>query len=344
MKDLTVNRFGDFKLFAYPGEIQSCLESRPETLISFELHPTNRCQSRCPKCFCGHLRADECLDFEEACAYMRQAAAMGAKSVIFSGGGEPLLHGDFVKMVMAARNIGLKVGVNTNGLALDLIDIESLVGAASYVRVSLDAGTAEMYQMTHGLRSGRYDRVLRNMSLLSAARNRTGSSCVLGSGYLTDARTVIFAEMDAFISVSAEAGLDFAQFRPFQKDFTPIEPHFGVLREKFRDDIRVVASMQKYGRFSDLNYRPYQKCWSHNFVTIIGADAKLYPCCELTLDPRYALGDLRQECFGSIWSKKEKIIRKIDIISCNPFCRGDLLNRAMAQINNLRSSPHSDFL
>lgn len=344
MESLNVNRFGNWKLFGYPKEISACLDGNLNTLISFEIHLTNKCQSRCPRCFCGHLRGNQSLAKQEACSFMQQAKKLGAKSVIFSGGGEPALHSDFVEVAAQAKGMGFKIGVNTNGLSLHKIDLDTLVKIASYIRISLDAGTPEMYNITHGLDDSDFQSVLVNLKLLSEAKRRNSVECVLGTGYLTDERTVIYREMEAFVEVSAEAGFDFAQFRPFQGNFTPIEPCFTKLESKFGDDIAVVASAQKYGRFDDLNHRPYEKCWSHNFVTIIGADAKLYPCCELTLDPRYALGDLRQDELEKIWQKKEEVIGQIDLSKCNPFCRGDMINRAMEHIVGLRANLHSDFL
>lgn len=283
--------------------------------------------------------------WDEVASYIDQACKLGAKSVVFSGGGEPFCHPQVVDAIEYAHASNLKVGIITNGLLLDQFDLYRVLKASNFLRVSLNAGTTRMFQLVQGLGKQSFERVLRNLHYLVKVKHETGSHCVIGAGYLTGHETMDVFEMEQFIKVSSDVGLDYAQFRPFQRDLTPINLSFANdLIKQYSDKIQVVFSWQKYEHFADTDLRPYTTCYSSYFITIIGADAQVYSCCELTLRPEWSLGNLRITSLDEIWKQKTEILNKIDIRLCNPFCRGDVINRAMNEVVRLRNNFHSSFL
>lgn len=83
-----------------------------------DMELTERCNNNCIHC-CINLPVDDRaakkreLSTEEAKRILREAAALGALSVRFTGG-EPLLRKDFVELYLFARRLGLKVLIFTN--------------------------------------------------------------------------------------------------------------------------------------------------------------------------------------------------------------------------------------
>ena len=72
--------------------------------------------------------------------------------LILSGSGEPLTNDDVSSMIEYTNKSGIDIAVITNGSALHRYPVnEILVKYASWMRVSLDAGTQETRQKIHGI-------------------------------------------------------------------------------------------------------------------------------------------------------------------------------------------------
>ncbi|WP_258364063.1 pyrroloquinoline quinone biosynthesis protein PqqE [Halomonas sp. LBP4] len=107
---------------------------------------TYRCPLQCPYCsnpldFAAHR--DE-LSTDEWIETMRQARAMGAVQLGFSGG-EPLVRDDLEALVAEARQLGFYTNLITSGLGLDEARIVALREAGlDHIQISLQAGDAEV--------------------------------------------------------------------------------------------------------------------------------------------------------------------------------------------------------
>jgi sulfatase maturation enzyme AslB (radical SAM superfamily) len=116
--------------------------------LSIQIEITNRCNNRCAMCYryLAEPGAPDYLKVEEVRSVCQQATALGVKSVIFSGG-EPTLRGrDFEAMLRDAGASGLAIGVLTNGLSLAPTMFDTLVDEATWIRVSVDAGSNDVYE------------------------------------------------------------------------------------------------------------------------------------------------------------------------------------------------------
>ena len=89
-----------------------------------------------------------------------ELARLRTKSIIFSGGGEPVLHRDFVEILNHAIDAGFTVGVVTN-LATDRSEVIDALARASWVRVSLNASNDDEFQRVHRPKGGgRFEDIL----------------------------------------------------------------------------------------------------------------------------------------------------------------------------------------
>lgn len=84
-----------------------------------ELHPTDRCTTRCFFCSTRWRREKAELPLATIVALGRQMKEAGTRSILLSGGGEPLAHRETEAMLetLAATGIPL-AGVTTNGVGL----------------------------------------------------------------------------------------------------------------------------------------------------------------------------------------------------------------------------------
>lgn len=87
--------------------------SKPLTLLFL----INRgCNLRCA--FCDLWEGRENVPLEQAAALFGEAARIGTRTVVLTGG-EPLIHPEFFAIVAAARAAGLSVNVTTNGTLVE---------------------------------------------------------------------------------------------------------------------------------------------------------------------------------------------------------------------------------
>lgn len=321
------------KILGYMDKVHSFL-SIGKTLIVAELDLTNRCNNRCPACVGRNTVKDE-LTWEEILRIADGLQELDCKGVILSGGGEPLLHPRFIQTLDLLKQKGVKIGVNTNGLALDQAKAEAIAKYCEYCRISLDCGEAKLYQETHGMDEKAFAAVLDNIRLLANVKQKTGLSLRLGTGFLTNKETT--GQMESFVKLSKECGVDFAQFRPFQEDTTDISERYEQLKAQYEDErFSVLASLQKYRAFKKGRTKPYDRCRGMFFSTVITANARVYACLHHRQDPRYLIGDMREgKSLVQIWNsyRKWQVFEAIDVQGCPAFCRNDAINRTLAGLD-----------
>lgn len=329
--------FGQNKILNHPEKIGNWLKGRDGTLVTVEIDMTNRCDQHCPYCSGGRGDNQESLSLAEAKDYLTQLVRAGVRGVIFTGGGEPLLNRATLEAVWYARELQVQVGFITNGLSLKKPAMEAILANCSWCRISLDAGSVEIYRKTHGMNELTFNAVVNNIREMVRRKADLQSSCTIGIGYLTGKDMV--GGMEDFAKLAQDLKVDYGQFRPFHYDKTDVRDEIERLKRKYPV---VTASIQKYERFGDKIERPYNQCHGVHFATTIGADAKVYICCHMRGIKKYCLGDLRESSFKEIWRKRWKIFSQIDFKDCPPFCRCDEFNRLLVEIK--KEKQHVDFL
>ncbi len=119
--------------------------------ISINLDLTTACNYRC----------DHCIDWdilnsahkhreEELRASIRLMAERGLRSVILIGGGEPTLYPGFADFVKFLKTLRLQVSVVSNGgRGARLLDAIGHMEERDWIRLSLDAGSNELFIAMH---------------------------------------------------------------------------------------------------------------------------------------------------------------------------------------------------
>lgn len=107
--------------------------------IHLQLIPTNNCNGNCPWCSCAGVNRRAELSFDEICSILKFFVSNGTRAVTITGGGEPTLHPHFYSIVKTANDLGLSIGIVSNGLKFRRGTIEHadyLSGACDWVRIS----------------------------------------------------------------------------------------------------------------------------------------------------------------------------------------------------------------
>ena len=129
---------------------------------SVKLELTNFCNHDCH--FCAYRRVvqdparKEMLPTARVLELIDELSAGGVKAVMFTGGGEPLLHPDLEDIFARCRTHHLAHALITNGERLGAISDDGLEGL-TWIRFSINAGDEQTYTRVHGSGPRAWERV-----------------------------------------------------------------------------------------------------------------------------------------------------------------------------------------
>jgi pyruvate-formate lyase-activating enzyme len=280
--------------------------------VTLDLWPSLTCNARCPLCQYRVSGAREEVDRTGSVRVMSPAladaifsgaAAIGVRSVILTGGGEPTLNANLVDIARLARTHGLRWSLNTNAFILDKPTTLALLSESpSYLKISVDAGTAESHRNIYNV-AGMYQNVLDNaiaaacISAELGTRN-VGISFSLGSTTtdeeLDDIRRAILHVLE-----ESDGALGFVVFRArllHYRGWTPVAPQpAGERFPQIADAIeeRVINPLNEaWGRTTRFDLkkglfllaareRLPSECLSNSWMTTITQDGEGYATGEL---------------------------------------------------------------
>lgn len=212
-----------------------------------EFDPTTSCNFHCPECISAGLLNQGQIAKDRLPNLIDELQKAGVKGVIFIGGGEPLAHTSMPDPIIQANNLGMSVGLTTNGSLIDKY-LSAIAEHVSWTRVSVDAGTEETFSRFRpsGILKA-FDKVIGNMEQLS--RIKTG---LLGYSFLMMERnrndesqreTNCNEIIDAAV-IAKDIGCDYFEFKPM------VDEHHNLV--SFSDATK--RSLEKQlPRLNDLN-------------------------------------------------------------------------------------------
>ena len=171
---------------------------------SLAMEITRKCNLRCKHCFlaAGEKDRDE-LSLSKIKSIMDQVKAAGGISVSI-GGGEPLLHPDWLEIVEYALSLGLLVALGSNGTLIDKEFAAKIANLPIKLQVSLDGACQVTHDHIRGV--GSFDGAMQGIDNLLAVGK--GSDLVIA---YTPMKTNI-DEVAAFIQLVQELGINIIQF------------------------------------------------------------------------------------------------------------------------------------
>jgi MoaA/NifB/PqqE/SkfB family radical SAM enzyme len=144
---------------------------RSNSPVVVDLDPTSFCDLACPECISGKLLNQGRFTRERLHSLAGELTTLGVKAVILIGGGEPLAHRGTQSLIHTLGEVGIAIGVVTNGTMINH-HLPGLAEHASWVRVSVDAATTVTYRTFRPDRKGDsvFDHVISNMRQLAAVK------------------------------------------------------------------------------------------------------------------------------------------------------------------------------
>lgn len=295
-----------------------------------QIEPVGQCNLRCRMCPIqfrpdgGPGRPPAFMPYEAFRGLVDQFTGM--TELQLQGMGEPMLHPRFFDMVTYAAARGIAVSTNTNLTVLSERRADECVRSGlARIHVSLDAATAESYEYIRV--RARFDRVVRNLRRLMAAKARLGSS-------RPDVQVVTVVmrrnlhELSGLVALAHDLGIatisvqhlchDFTEstlperyrsMREFVESETLDREDPGRVESYFEEARQAAGELGVALRLPNLKARPHgvsvsgrQRCdwpWRGAYVSFEG---NAMPCCMVATPDRVNFGNMRFEGVEAVWN------------------------------------------
>jgi len=351
------------KILFHPERVKNWLDSgndwekaKKVYPLYIEISPAGSCNHRCTFCavdFIGYVK--RFLDKDILNERLSEIGDLGVKSVMYVGEGEPLLHPNLSEIIQHTKgNAGIDVAITTNATPLKERFVEETLPYITWIKASINAGTAETYSKVHMTRESHFELALGNMGRASRLREKMG---LRKEEHTLGAQMVLLPEnsmeVENLAKRSRDLGLDYLVVKPYSQGLSSITRMYeGMtygehmeLEEKLReietDDFKVVFRRKTMQELESEKPR-YKKCQATPFFwAYIMANGNVYGCsahigCEGDL---FNYGNVNEKTFKEIWEGENRknnfefVRGKLDISDCRRNCRMNQVNNTLWDLN-----------
>ncbi len=268
---------------------------------------------------------------------IRDCAALGVKAIQFTGGGEPTVHRDHERLFSLAQELGMQTALVTNGVRLK--PTAAFLGM-TWVRVSVDAGTAETYAGIRGVSQDHWSKVWGNIAAF--AYEYTGT---LGVGFVVTNDN--WREIPQAAWLSKQSGVKNIRVgavfstdgeRYYVDDLSAIKETIAEAKDELDGDGFEVINL--FGRrIGDLvdGHPTDPFCGYQHFTTYIGADLNVYRCCNTAYTKAGTIASLKNQRLTDVLPIRDEF----DARGCR-HCQFLGQNRAIASL--IREPTHAAFV
>ncbi len=327
--------------------------------IYVEISPYGGCNHRCTFCGLDYMGYEKkSIEFDTLKNTLTNMAQNGVKSVMFAGEGEPLLFKNLDLIVEHCSNIGIDTSLTTNFVPLNKKSIQKCIESCSWIKVSLNAGTAKTYSEVHRTKEKDFQKVMDNLQYAVEYRKQNNLNCTIGAQMLLlpenkDEATILAEKCK-------EIGIDYLVIKPYSQHlYSETTKYESIDYSKMlhiKDDLDLISD-EKFNVVFRINTmkkyiekkQPYDKCYSTPFFWgYIATNGEVFGCSAHLSDKSFCYGNINDNSFKEIWeSQKRKeslkfVQTELDIKDCRVNCRMDDVNRYLWRLKN--PNEHDNFI
>lgn len=321
------NRFEDF----LENENQA---SKPWVI---ELDPTTACNLACHGCISASLLNQGGFKRDRIKELAKEFFEIGVKAVVLIGGGEPMAHPEFGTLVDYFYKNDIHVGVTSNGTLIDKY-LNSLAYHTKWVRISVDAGSEDVFQQYRPHASGKsqFKKVIDGMKKLSKSRTtKLGFSFLVleklesdknrdekGKNYVQTNATDIYKAA----KLAKEIGCDYFEVKPSFDPFHFLNETSSIMSQIIKEELKksnhliddkfkiispYTLSRTLEGEKNQL--KEYSRCLTAEMRTVVSPSG-VYVCPYHRGNKNLQIGDANIENFKEIWhgQTRKEIMKKLD--------------------------------
>lgn len=334
--------------------IEEYIEKRTSSgPLIVELDPTTTCNFQCPECISADLLNKDGIEDERLMKLIDEFHNTGVKGIIFIGGGEPLAHKLMPEPIVKAHELGMSVGLTTNGSLINR-HIDEIAECVSWTRVSVDAGTSDTFSRIRPSHiPNSFSKVTGNIeSLAKVKKGLLGYSFLLverglsGGEYFTNA-----SELFAAAKLAKNLGCDYFEYKPAVDMGHNLIPLSENLKSSLQNQTPLMEALNS-DQFQVIfpksvdhllssktpdQPKNYQTCPSVELRTVVTPNG-IYPCPYKRGYENQKLGTIDPN-FKEYWNSPDRIDKAKSInpsVSCPFYC----IRHEPNQLLNLLANGH----
>lgn len=342
-----MKRYSLLKALRFPDRLAGISSGNPVAPVHVQIILSDLCNQACHFCAYrdpsytsskmfhieGNYNPKRYLPFEKLTEILDDCKEMGVLAIQYTGGGEPTVYPRFQDAITATVDRGLQWALVTNGVLSKGRDFST----ASWIRVSLDAATAETYSRIRRVPADHFYKACQTIK-----RYRCGV------GFVVTPEN--WSEVASACELARSLG---ASNIRIGAQFSSQDSHlFDGIREKASELCRYAETLTEPGfevinrfdeKLSELDdgHPEYDRCGYQYFTTYIGADQNLYRCCVYAYNPHGLIGSVKERRFRDVWPEAHAKFRQFSAQSCQR-CQFQRINRSINEI--LEPDPSAVFV
>ncbi len=332
------------KMWHYPAQLEALKNGKVAAPVHIRLKPTNVCNHSCYFCaywdddldLGGDMNLKDRIPTDKMAEIVEDIIEMGVKAVTFTGGGEPLLYPTIVETVERLAEGGVQVAALTNASQLKGRRAEVFAKHATWLRVSIDGWDGPSYAEYRGVDEDEFGKVISNLADFS----KLESDCLLGASIIVDHRNA--GHIAELTQTLKECGVSHVKISAC------VVSNDGAENNKYHAETKdlvltQIAEAQKLagGSFEVINHyhdladrfdKDYESCPFLQFLTVIGADSKIYTCQDKAYTKSGTLGSIENRRFRDVWfseANRERMNSLNPSRVCSHHCVAEGKNRLL---------------
>lgn len=326
--------------------------------VYIEISPVGACNHRCTFCGVDYIGYQNVRwETELLKQRLNELSEKGVKSIMFAGEGEPLLHKELDQIIEHCHNVGIDSSITTNLVMLNEKNVYKIFKYASWVKVSINAGTRESYASIHRTKPEDFDKVLKNLELAANTKKEHNLKCTLGAQML-----LLPENKDEALILAKKCkdiGIDYLVIKPYSQhlfsetrkyediDYKPMLDLEKELEELNDENFNVVFRSNTMKKLD--SGHSYKKCFSTPyFWAHIMANGDMYGCSAYLQQSKFCYGNLKENSLEDVWESDKRIQsityvkEELDISNCRENCRMDEVNGYLWRLKNPQD--HDNFI
>ncbi len=328
--------------------------------IYMEVSPVSYCNHRC--IFCGvdfAMTARHKLETETTCARLAEMAGLGVRSLMFAGEGEPLLHEELPRLVGTAKRAGIDVSITSNG-SLGTPDLwAELLPSLTWLRFSLDAGSAPVHAQVHGVAPKVFERTVASIAQALEQRAAAQLPVTIGAQFLVLPENI--DDLENAMDLAGRLGLDYLALKSYSLHPQMVKKKDVLYQAEMVARIGELVRRKQPGLATNLIFRQdsmasYQEqaprfghCHALPFWAYLASDGNVYTCSVFLGQEEFKAGNIyEQDMEGVFFGEARR--RSVEYGSQGlDVCAQCRVNCRMARINEFLDvlsirPPHVNFI